>query len=83
MGINVDKFNFSQHKINKNGKISILTVARLVEKKGVKYAIQAVAKVVKHYPDIEYNIVGDGPLKEERNGNKMEMWKFRTFDMKR
>ena len=77
MGINVDKFNFSQHKINKNGKINILTVARLVEKKGVKYAIQAVAKVVKHHPDIEYNIVGDGPLKEDINDliNKLNISK--------
>jgi hypothetical protein len=25
----------------------------------------------------------DGPLKEERNGNEMEMWKLRTFDTKK
>lgn len=40
----------------------ILTVSRFVEKKGLLYAIEAVAKVVKHVPDLEYHIVGSGPL---------------------
>lgn len=65
MGIDVGRFGFLQRKIRKDGKISILTVARLVEKKGVQYGIQAVAKALKHYPDIEYKIAGDGPLKKD------------------
>jgi len=65
MGIDVDRFGFLQRKIRKDGKISILTVARLVEKKGVRYGIQAVAKVLKRYPDIQYKIAGDGPLRKD------------------
>jgi glycosyltransferase involved in cell wall biosynthesis len=42
----------------------ILTVARLVEKKGIKYGIEAVEKLRKDYGDIEYHIVGKGPLRE-------------------
>ena len=65
MGIDVHKFRFSRHKIRDDNKIKIVTVARLVEKKGVRYGIQAVAKLLKAYPNIEYIIAGDGPLKAD------------------
>lgn len=48
----------------RDGRRRILSIGRLVEKKGIAYAIQAVAKVVGHYPDLRYDIVGDGPLLE-------------------
>lgn len=75
MGIDVGRFGFLQRKVRKDGKISILTVARLVEKKGVRYGIQAVAKVLKHYPHLEYRIAGDGPLKKDLIGliNKLNI----------
>ena len=63
MGIDTSKFSFFAHNHSKNGKIHLLTIARLVEKKGVQYGINAVAKVLKKYPGIEYRIVGDGPLR--------------------
>jgi len=44
---------------------TILTVGRLVEKKGIKYGILAIKELVKEYPNIRYNIVGSGPLKNE------------------
>jgi colanic acid/amylovoran biosynthesis glycosyltransferase len=62
MGVDTKKFNFSPYIPRQNKKIKLLTVGRLVEKKGVEYAIRAVAKVTAQYPDIEYNIGGDGPL---------------------
>lgn len=65
MGIDTKKFLFSPRKLRFDGKIHLLTVARLVEKKGIQYSIQAVAKVVKKYPQIEYKIAGDGPLKSD------------------
>lgn len=40
----------------------LLTVARLVEKKGVVYAVEAIAKLTETHPDIEYHIVGTGEL---------------------
>lgn len=38
----------------------ILTVARLVEKKGVVYAIEALSRLTEAHPEIEYHIVGTG-----------------------
>jgi len=64
MGVDTDKFKFSQRKSHE-GNIRLLTVARLVEKKGVEYGIRAVARVLRENPNIEYSIVGDGPLRNE------------------
>jgi colanic acid/amylovoran/stewartan biosynthesis glycosyltransferase WcaL/AmsK/CpsK len=63
MGVDLTKFLFSDRIPAQNGKVRLLTVGRLVEKKGVEFAIRAVAKVIARFPDIEYNIGGDGPLK--------------------
>jgi colanic acid/amylovoran biosynthesis glycosyltransferase len=65
MGIDVRRYSFTQDKDFKNDKVRILTVARLVEKKGVKYGILALEKLVRRFPNIEYNIAGDGPLHKE------------------
>jgi colanic acid/amylovoran biosynthesis glycosyltransferase len=47
----------------------LLTVARLVEKKGVLYCLQAVAQVLESRGevarDLQYDIIGDGPLRDD------------------
>jgi len=42
----------------------ILTVARLVPRKGIDCAIKAISEVVRSRPDVHYLIVGEGPYKE-------------------
>lgn len=42
----------------------VLYVGRLVEKKGVKYLLQAYAKVLNAVSDAELTIVGDGPMRK-------------------
>jgi colanic acid/amylovoran biosynthesis glycosyltransferase len=63
MGIDAGKFEFSERAHGNSGKVALLTVARLVEKKGVEYGVHAVASVLDKFPDIEYRIAGDGPLR--------------------
>ena len=65
MGVDTSRFLFTPRKPREDGKVRILTIARLVEKKGVQYGIQALAKVLKKYPHLEYKIAGDGPSKTE------------------
>lgn len=64
-GIDCSRFFFTPRHLNPGDTIKIITIGRLVGKKGIAYGIRAVAKLIKHYPTIEYNIVGDGPLHEE------------------
>jgi glycosyltransferase involved in cell wall biosynthesis len=43
----------------------LLTVARLAPKKGITYALEALAQVVTDHPDVEYHLIGAGPLESE------------------
>jgi len=44
---------------------NILTVSRLVVRKGHFRVLQALAKIKNQIPNLQYRIVGDGPMKEE------------------
>lgn len=48
----------------KDDEIMVLSIQRLVKKKGVNYLIDAVFDVVKKSPDVKFVIVGDGPERE-------------------
>lgn len=63
MGIAVEDFAINTH--SQKEVCTILTVARLVEKKGVTYAVSAMKKVVAVHNQVRYLIVGDGPLEAE------------------
>lgn len=43
----------------------VLTVARLVEKKGLPDALRAIVRVRDAVPNVEYHVIGDGPLRSE------------------
>ncbi|WP_066426655.1 glycosyltransferase [Anabaena sp. 4-3] len=64
-GIDCNRFPFKQRHPHVDGKIRIATTGRLVEKKGIEYGILAIAQLNKVYQNIEYNIIGDGELKEK------------------
>jgi colanic acid/amylovoran biosynthesis glycosyltransferase len=63
MGIDCIKFNYV--KPSSLEQFSLLSVARLVEKKGLEYSIRAVAQLIPDYPNLQYQIIGDGVLKQE------------------
>ena len=65
MGLDCRKFSFIPRQLHTSGQVCLVTVGRLVEKKGIEYGIRAVAKLVKVNQNIEYSIIGDGPLKED------------------
>lgn len=62
IGIDVDHIQPPQAPPEGN---VVLHVARLVEKKGTRYLIQAFARVLKDVPEAELVILGDGPLRHE------------------
>ncbi|MGL4501484.1 MAG: glycosyltransferase [Planktothrix sp.] len=61
-GLDLESFDSQPPPYRFDEKVRLVTVGRLVEKKGIKYAIKAVAQLVKFYPHIEYQIIGEGPL---------------------
>lgn len=64
MGIDCKTFSYIPRQPQPDGQTHLITVARLVEKKGIEYGIRAVAKLSQVNQNIKYNIVGDGPLRE-------------------
>lgn len=60
-GIDIEKFN-PKGKSHPDNKIKILTVTRLVEKKGLEYLIKAMPAVISEIQDINLTIIGTGPL---------------------
>ncbi|MGF1459197.1 MAG: glycosyltransferase [Leptolyngbyaceae cyanobacterium] len=63
-GLDCRKFKFTPRQLAPHETIRVATTGRLVEKKGIEYAIRAVAKVLKNYPNLQYDIIGDGPLRQ-------------------
>ncbi|MBX2862380.1 MAG: glycosyltransferase, partial [Leptolyngbyaceae cyanobacterium MAG.088] len=61
--IGIDRQQFSPQTIQRQP--IVLFVGRLVEKKGVKYLIEAMAHIQRQRPDVELVIIGDGLLKAE------------------
>jgi len=59
----VDCANFQPRPRPPQQEIRLLSVARLVEKKGLEFSIRAVAELRDEYPQIRYRVVGDGPLR--------------------
>ena len=64
-GIDLYKFNFSIKKRDKDDVIKVVTVGRLVEKKGISYAVYAIANLILLGKKVTYKIVGDGILRNE------------------
>lgn len=62
--IDTNKFSYKPSEYDGEGSIRLLTVARFVEKKGIEYALQAVAELSESY-DIDYSIAGDGENRDK------------------
>jgi len=72
MGVDCEQFGYAPRGVEPGQPVRLLSVCRLVEKKGIGYAIRAVARVLGEEgatgdggatPALQYSIVGDGPLR--------------------
>lgn len=64
-GIDCTKFKWRERSRIPHEPVAVLSVGRLVEKKGFIYAIEAIAQLLKSGLLIRYQIAGDGPLRDE------------------
>jgi colanic acid/amylovoran biosynthesis glycosyltransferase len=63
LGIHTESFSLIERNVPSDSPLKVLTVARLVEKKGIDYCLRAFARVRQRFPRCEYEVVGDGPLR--------------------
>lgn len=61
--LSLEKFDFNPRSVKKNeDTVMLVTVGRLIKKKGLEYSIKAVAQLLQKYPNLHYTIVGPGEL---------------------
>jgi colanic acid/amylovoran biosynthesis glycosyltransferase len=68
MGVDLGSFRFRPHLESvppRTRPLRVVSVARLVEKKGVLYLCQAVVRLLRRHVPIELEVIGDGPLQQE------------------
>ncbi|MBE0535811.1 MAG: glycosyltransferase [Phycisphaerae bacterium] len=63
MGIDLQRFACVDRKYDA-GPFKLLTLGRLVEKKGHEYVLRAIAKLIDKGYDVAYTVAGDGPLRD-------------------
>lgn len=70
-GTDIERFNLSisgnnvKLSYNLGNKFLLLTVARLVERKGIEYLIYAMKYVLSKHPECVLIVIGEGPLKQK------------------
>lgn len=60
-GIDVQRFN-PNPQMTVSGKI--LYVGRLVERKGLPFLLQALARLRNRFPELQLTVIGDGPMRQ-------------------
>lgn len=73
VGLEISQYAFCERKLIVGEAVKIITVGRLVEKKGIEYGIKAIAKVVEKNPKVIYTIVGDGILRKSLENLILEL----------
>lgn len=78
-GVNIE--DFSRRDNRESGDITILTVARLIKRKGIDDLIRAVPAIAKERQNIKLRIIGEGNMENELKSlaQKLEIAKYIEF----
>jgi colanic acid/amylovoran biosynthesis glycosyltransferase len=63
-GIDLRRWPYRERGPSPDGRLRLVTVGRLVEKKGIEYVLRAVRILADRGVDVEYRILGEGPRRE-------------------
>ena len=63
-GIDLRLFGYRARAASSGAPLHLVTVARLIEKKGIEYVVRAVARLAADGVDVRFTIVGDGVLRD-------------------
>lgn len=65
IGVDLGRFTFKPRTKSPTEPFRLLMCGRLIEKKGVAYALEALAQVARDLPAVQLRVIGDGPLRAE------------------
>ena len=67
-GIDLRRWPYREQEPRADGRLRLVTVGRLVEKKGIEYVLRAVRTLLDQGHEVEYRILGDGPRRDRIAG---------------
>jgi colanic acid/amylovoran biosynthesis glycosyltransferase len=62
-GIDCRKFVYTETRLDEGSPVRLISVARLVEKKGIAYANESIGELKRRGVRVQYTVVGDGNLR--------------------
>jgi Glycosyltransferase len=62
--LGVDTSRFRMKPRPENSRLELISVARLIPKKGIEHALRAVAELARRKVRVHYTVVGGGPLRD-------------------
>ena len=65
MGVDCEAIAFRPRSVPEDGRVEFISICRLVEQKGLEFALRAIASLTRAHPGVHFTIVGDGPLRDE------------------
>jgi len=68
VGVDPARYPFRERSWSPGEELQLLTVGRLVEAKGIGYALRAVARLRPRFPRIRYRVIGEGPDRARLEG---------------
>jgi len=73
MGVDVSRHRFVERRNPPGAEVRLLTIARLVEVKGLEYLLSALALLKIRCPQLRCQIAGDGPLRSKLETMAMKL----------
>lgn len=73
MGIDLRRFPYRNVRREPGETLQVLTVGRLVEKKGIEFGLRSIAELKARRAPAHYTIVGDGPLRPALEALSVEL----------
>lgn len=63
IGIRLERFPFLERRWSQGEPLRVLSISRMVEKKGLQYSLAALGRAARAGIEVEYTVIGDGPLR--------------------
>lgn len=72
-GIDLSLYPFRARRLAAGEPVRLVTVARLVEKKGIEYALEALRRLLDGGTEFRYDVLGGGPLRAHLEARASEL----------
>ena len=62
-GVDLERIPYAERRVEGNGPVNVLLGGRMVERKGIPYALQAFSMLRRYRRQVTLTLIGDGPMR--------------------